>query len=88
MAATAARRSNAVKLGRAHVRDGLVCMTQQKTGRPLRIPITEQLAAAINAAAPTDHLVFLLNEKGRPFSPGSFSKWFVKACRRMGSMLD
>jgi integrase len=82
--ATAARRSDVVKLGRAHVRDGLVHMTQQKTGRPLRIPITEQLAAAINAAAPTDHLVFLLNENDRPFSPGSFSKWFVAACRRIG----
>jgi integrase len=82
--ATAARRSDVVKLGRAHVRDGLIHMKQQKTGRPLQIPITDALAAAINAAAPSDHLVFLLNENGRPFSPGSFSKWFVKACRRIG----
>jgi integrase len=82
--ATAARRSDVVKLGRAHVRDGLVCMRQQKTGRGLAIPITDGLAAAINAAANPGHLLFMLNEKDRPFSPGTFSKWFVKACRRIG----
>jgi integrase len=82
--AAAARRSDVVKLGRAHVRDGLIHMKQQKTGKPLQIPITDALAAAINAAAPSDHLVFLLNENGRPFSPGSFSKWFVKQCQRIG----
>jgi hypothetical protein len=49
---TAARRADVVKLGRGHIRDGLVCMLQQKTGKHLAIPVTSELAAAINAAAP------------------------------------
>jgi len=82
--ATAARRSDVIRLGRAHVRDGLIHMKQQKTGKPLQIPVTDALAAAINAAAPSDHLVFLLNESNRPFTAGGFTKWFGKQCKRIG----
>jgi integrase len=35
--ATAARRSDAIRLGRVHVRAGLIHMKQQKTGKPLQI---------------------------------------------------
>jgi integrase len=82
--ATAARRSDAIRLSRTHVRAGLIHMKQQKTGKPLQIPVTDALAAAINAAAPSDHLVFLLNENNRPFTAGGFTKWFGKQCKRIG----
>jgi len=81
--ATAARRSDVVKLGRGHVRDGLIHMRQQKTGRALAIPITDGLAAAI-AAVPSEHLVFLLSETGRPFTAEGFGRWFRQQCRRIG----
>jgi integrase len=81
---TAARRADVVRLGRGNVRGGLVHMTQQKTGKPMTIPITSELAEAIKAAAPTEHVVFLVNEYGRAFTPERFSKWFVKQCQRIG----
>src|SRR5205085_8568470 len=61
-----------------------VHMTQQKTGKLLAIPVTTELAEAINAAAPADHLVFLVNEFGKAFTPERFTKWFVAQCERIG----
>src|SRR5262249_392045 len=71
-------------VGRQHVRGGTICnVKQQKTGTLLPpIPITAELAAAINAAAPSEHVVFLLNERGKAFTARGFSKWFVKQCQR------
>ena len=73
-------------VGRQHVRGGTICnVKQQKTGTLLPpIPITAELAAAINAAAPSEHVVFLLNERGKAFTARGFSKWFVKQCERVG----
>ena len=65
------------------MRDGLIHMRQQKTGRALAIPITDGLAAAI-AAVPSEHLVFLLSETGRPFTAEGFGRWFRQQCRRIG----
>jgi integrase len=81
---TAARRADVVRLGRGNIRGGLVHMTQQKTGKPLAIPVTTELAEAINAAAPADHLVLLVNEFGKAFTPERFTKWFVAQCERIG----
>jgi integrase len=62
---TAARCADVVRLGRGNVRGGTLQMTQQKTGVGLTIPITAVLAEAINAAAPSEAMVFLVNELGR-----------------------
>jgi integrase len=84
---TALRASDVVRVGRSHVRNGttIAGIVQQKTGAALPpIPISADLAAAINAAAPTGHLVFLLNERGAPFTAKSFGKWFSAQCDRIG----
>jgi integrase len=83
---TALRASDVVRVGRSHVRNGTIWgIVQQKTGAPLPpIPIGADLAAAINAAAPTEHVVFLLNELGRSFTAKGFGKWFTKQCERIG----
>jgi len=81
---TAARRSDVVRLGRGNIRNGMLHMTQQKTHKQLTIPVTAALAEAINAAAPSEHVVFLINESGRAFTPERFTKWFVKQCERIG----
>jgi integrase len=82
---TALRCSDVVRVGRGNVRDGAITgIIQQKTKAALPpIPITDSLAGAINAAAP-DHIVFLINEWGRPFTAHGFSKWFVQQCKRAG----
>ena len=83
---TALRASDVVRVGRSHVRNGTIAgVVQQKTGSALPpIPISADLAAAINAAAPAEHVVFLLNDLGRSFTAKGFGKWFTKQCERIG----
>jgi integrase len=83
---TALRASDVVRVGRSHVRNGTIAgIVQQKTGAALPpIPIGVDLAAAINAAAPSEHVVFLLNEHGRSFTAKAFGKWFSVQCDRIG----
>src|SRR5262249_11431586 len=83
---TALRASDVVRVGRGHIRNGTVTgIVQQKTGGALPpIPISADLAAAINAAAPSEHVVFLVNELGRSFTAKGFGKWFTAQCERIG----
>jgi integrase len=77
---TALRCADVVRVGRQHVRADTICnIKQQKTGMLLPpIPITAELAAAINAAAPSEHVVFLVNERGKAFNAKGFGEWFSK----------
>jgi len=81
---TALRCADVVKLGRGHVRNGTIQVTAQKTKEPLWIPITTELAEAINAAAPSEHVTFLLNKRGGSFTAKQFGQWFTKQCARVG----
>ena len=81
---TALRCVDVVKIGRGHVRNGVIYITAQKTKAALAIPITAALEAAINAAAPSEHMVFLINERARPFTADGFSKWFSERCEGAG----
>lgn len=85
---TALRCADVVKVGRAHVRNGTIQIAAQKTGSALTIPIGTELAEAINAAAPSEHVVFLVNERGRAFTACGFSQWFRQQCRSIGLNLS
>lgn len=80
---TAARRSDAVRLGPQHVRAGRLIYRQQKTGRQLAIPIHPQLAEILNAT-PSTHLTFLVTAHGKPFTAAGFGNWFRKMCNEAG----
>ena len=80
---TAARRSDAVRLGPQHVRAGRIVYRQEKTGRQLAIPIHPQLAEILNAA-PSGHLTFLVTAHGKPFSAAGFGNWFRECCDAAG----
>src|SRR5215472_6711463 len=69
---TAQRRSDVVRMGRQHVRDGAMSVHQQKTGRSLEIPIHPALQAILEAT-PSNHLTFLTTQAGKPFSPAGFA---------------
>jgi integrase len=81
---TALRCADVVKVGRGHIRNGTIHVTAQKTKTPLVIPITTELAQAINAAAPSAHVVFLINERGQAFTGRGFSQWFRRQCEPAG----
>jgi integrase len=55
---TAQRRGDVVKMGRQHIRDGVLTVKQQKTGITLAIPVHSHLQAVLDAT-PSAHLTFL-----------------------------
>jgi integrase len=80
---TAQRRSDVIKFGRQHVRDGCIHLRQAKTGKALAIPIHPELQAILDAA-PSNDLTLLVSELGAPFSPDGFYAWFRRCCREAG----
>src|SRR5262245_61397214 len=76
---TGQRRSDVVRMGPQHIRDGELSVRQQKTDIELAIPVHSTLAAVI-ADTPTYHLTFLTNQLGRPFTAGYFGQWFREQC--------
>ena len=80
---TAQRRSDVIRLGRQHIRDGAIHVSQQKTGASLVIPVHSELALIIDAT-PSDHLTFLVTRDGWPFSPAGFGNLFRDWCNGAG----
>jgi integrase len=80
---TGQRRGDVIRMGRQHIRDGVVHVRQQKTGIKLAIPIHATLAAII-AETPTDHLTLLTTKTGKPFSAAGFGNWFRDRCNEAG----
>lgn len=70
---------NVARVGRQHVRDGVIEIKAEKTGEDLFIPVLPPLAASI-ATAPTGDLTFVGSD-GKPFVKESFGNWFRDACR-------
>jgi len=82
---TTQRRSDVVRMGPQHIRNGLLHVRQQKTGEPLQLPIFPELQAAIDAMPNRDrHLTFLTTKSGRPFSPAGFTNWLRHVCNGAG----
>lgn len=79
---TGKRRGDGIRLGPQHVQDGFFFDTDAKTKADTWIPIAPDLARAIAATAPHQHLVYLPTAYGRPFSKDGFGtrfKWCVEA---------
>lgn len=80
---TGLRRGDVVRLGRQHVRDGLLTIRTEKTGEIIILLLLPALAASISAA-PVGDLAFLVTERGQPFVKEGFGNWFRKACEAAG----
>jgi integrase len=80
---TGQRRSDVVKMGRQHVRDGCIHVCQQKTGADLDIPIWPELQTIIDAT-PNNHMTYLVTELGKPFTAAGFGNWFRDRCNEAG----
>lgn len=81
---TGLRRSDAIRLGRQHLRDGKVKFRPGKTEKSSGVVVTftalPPLLEAI-AATPTSDLTFLTSGTGQPFaSAASFGNWFRDRC--------
>ena len=80
---TVQRRGDVVRMGRQHVRDGMIAVRQNKTGTMLSIPIHPDLQTVLDAS-PSDHLTFLTTSFGKPFVAAGFTNWFREACNEAG----
>ena len=84
---TGVRRSDLVRLGRQHVRNGWLRFTQQKNRKrkPVvtEIPILPELQMVIDAS-PTGDLTFLVTSTGAPYTLWGFGNWFRDRCVEAG----
>jgi len=76
---TAQRRGDVIKIGRQHIRAGALTVKQEKTGKPLVIPVHPELRAILDAT-PSEHLTFLVTTTGKPYGPNHFSESFREWC--------
>lgn len=84
---TGQRRSDIVRLGRQHARDGWLHFTQAKNEarKPISIdiPILDVLQEIIDQS-PVGDLTFLVTQFGRPFTTNGFGNWFRRRCNEAG----
>lgn len=78
------RRSDIVRLGPQHIRDGILYVRQQKIGMAkrdevLEIPVHPELGHII-AATPTGALAFLVTESGKPYTANGFGNKMREWC--------
>jgi integrase len=76
---TAQRRSDVIRMGRQHIRDGVLIVKQQKTGATLAIPVHPHLQTVLDAT-PSEHLTFLVTATGKPYGGNAFSAQFRNWC--------
>ncbi len=80
---TAQRRSDVVLMGRQHVRDGWLTLTQQKNRNRnptiISIPIIPELQHVIESS-PTGDMTFLITTHGKGFTAAGFGNWFRERC--------
>jgi integrase len=85
---TGMRRSDAIRLGKQHVKDGEITFTvfkgRNKKLKRLTIQMLPALQTIIDATPCCGDLTFLVTEKGTPFKDMSFSKRFKKWCNQAG----
>ena len=80
---TAQRRSDVIRMGKQHERNGSLQMKQRKTGTKLVLPIVQELRDAIDKS-PTGDLNYLVTELGKPFTDAGFGNWFRDRCDEAG----
>jgi integrase len=80
---TGLRASDAVRIGRQHIQNGVLVIRAQKNDKPVPIPIAPELHAAL-AAAPNTALTFITGTNNRPLKATTFSARFRRAAEAAG----
>ena len=83
MLCTGQRRSDAVRMGWQHVKDGLITVRQHKTQATLAIPLHPDLRAVLDQT-PRANLTFLLTEYSKRFTTNGFGNWLLARCDEAG----
>lgn len=80
---TGLRRGDASRLGRQHIKEGIISLRTEKTGELVVIPLLQELQRIIDAS-PKGDLTLVTGSDGRPMTKESFGNWFGDACRKAG----
>jgi integrase len=72
---TGLRRGDAVRVGRQHVKDGVIRLATEKTGERVALAISNTLAAAIDAG-PVGDMTFIVGAGGKPMVKEAFGNVF------------
>jgi integrase len=83
---TALRRGDIIRLGRHHIRGGVIHIEQQKKpgSAPLVLEVESELAVAIAAMTVSGTRTLLVKRNGEPFTATQFSEWFRRQCAAAG----
>ncbi len=76
---TGQRRSDVILMGPRDIQDGLINVTQQKTGVSLLIPIHPELRKTLEAVD-CEFDTFLNTYQGEAFTAAGFGNWFKSVC--------
>jgi integrase len=80
---TGIRRADAIRVGRPHVRDGVLRFRTSKGNVEVDIPILAPLARSIEATR-TGDLTFICTAKGLPMGANVFTVWFRNSAKAAG----
>jgi integrase len=80
---TGLRRGDAARLGRQHIRNGLIDLRTEKTGTQILIPVLPVLQEIIDSS-PTGDLALIATKEGRPMTKESLGNWFREAAKAAG----
>lgn len=80
---TGLRRGDAARLGKQHIRNGIIQLPTEKTGTFVTIPLLPILKEIIDAS-PTGDLTIITSHTGKPFVKEAFGNWFRGVCNAAG----
>jgi integrase len=80
---TGLRRGDAARLGKQHIRNGVITIDTEKTGTRVTIPVLPELAEIL-AAGPLGELSVIASKKGQPLRKEVVGNLFKEACIAAG----
>ena len=80
---TGLRRSDVVRLGKQHIKNGMALLVAEKTKEQLYITIPPDLQILIDNS-PTGDLALISTESGNPRNKDAFGNWFRGICNKAG----
>lgn len=80
---TGLRRSDAIRVGHDHVKDGVISIETLKTKTLVTMRIAPPLAKSLEAAE-CNRGTFIFQKNGDPYTVESFADWFKQACIKAG----
>jgi integrase len=80
---TGLRRGDVARLGRQHIKDGVLRIKTEKTGQLVELPVADALQASMDAC-PSPGLTFICQGDGSPLTKEGLGNWFRKAVAAAG----